>query len=212
MKETKLLKIKLQGLLHKVLPLRAKLDIDVLIVSYPRSGQTWFRCMLADYLYGGVDLSNLEEHIPALGDNLWKNVTINNKICGSHAEPRIKQLTDAKIIYIYRNRSDILKSYCKAFNWRYKVSLSLSTFSKWMDKWYSYPMPSRKFFYEWSKIADYGITYPFNIGQMSDVIDYLGYTKEDHFERLKKVYAKFSKENMIIMQAKLTAKNFSIIT
>lgn len=208
-----LLRIKLQGLLHKILPLKATLNIEVLIVSYPCSGLSWFRFMLSDYMYGEqTTYHNLEYYLPCLGDELWQGRTYNKTIIGCHAEPRIRKLIgSAKVVYIYRKRDDILKSYCKAFNIRYNQNMSLKAFNKWMEKWYAYPMAFSKFRSGWSKQPlVYTIEYPFTIESMTKVIEHLGFTAKDHDERIKRIFAKFSRKNMKEMQSVVSSNNLSI--
>jgi hypothetical protein len=196
----------IQGLLHKM-PYEANLDaVEVFIASYPRSGQGWFRCMLADYLYGGIDLSNVQDYLPGLGDELWTNMIVKHKIIGSHATPKIKKRLSAKMIYLYRNRDDVLVSYRRAFNERYNKNIGLDAFSDYMDRWYSYPMPYAKFRKGW--LGAYTIEYPFTVGDMAKVIGYLGY--ELDMDGLRKVYNKFSKDNMRKMQSKINPKNRAV--
>jgi len=211
MQRLNLAKVKLQGLIHK-LPLLADLsDVEILIASYPRSGLTWLRCLLAGYIYGDdVWLGNVQDYIPSLGDDLWKPKKINFKIIGSHAEARtMKKLKrGAKVIFLYRDFDGSFDSYYRAFQVRYNVEITREFFRKWIYKWYSYPLPRDRFFNEWGKEAKLYLSYPLDSEDIKDALEYIGYEVDEN--RLKKVCDKFTKDNMRKMQAKLNLKNKAV--
>jgi len=85
---------------------------DTFIVSYPRSGNTWTRFLVANLVYAGqpVTFANIERLIPdceALSSRYLKRVA-RPRIIKSHEyfDPRYK-----KVIYIVRDPRDVVLSY-----------------------------------------------------------------------------------------------------
>ncbi|MFI5103169.1 MAG: sulfotransferase domain-containing protein, partial [Terriglobales bacterium] len=85
---------------------------DTFIVSYPRSGNTWTRFLVANLVYGGepVTFANIERLIPdceAQSSRYLKRVA-RPRIIKSHEyfDPRYK-----KVIYIVRDPRDVAVSY-----------------------------------------------------------------------------------------------------
>ena len=210
MQQLNLAKVKLQGLIHK-LPMLANLDrVDVLITSYPRSGLSWFRCLLAGYIYGDdVWLGNVQDYIPSLGDDLWKPKKIKFKIIGSHSEARIikKLKPETKIIFIFRDEGST-DSYYRAFQVRYNVKITKEFFKKWVYKDYAYPLPRDRFLNEWKFNYGLCLVYPFSVLDIKKALEYIGYDVDD--DRLEKVYNKFTKDKMREMQNIINPKNLAV--
>ena len=85
-------------------------DTDVYLVSYPKSGNTWMRFLLANYISGGrVDLLQTNRLVPDLGYNPQDIVeTLNPRIIKSHHPFTAKY---KRIIYIVRDGRDVAVSY-----------------------------------------------------------------------------------------------------
>ena len=83
---------------------------DTYLVSYPRSGSTWFRCMLTTLVHG-------TEVTPALVSATVPDVHISNRVRPRNLEPLIvKSHTPfvdipAKVVYLVRDGRDAILSY-----------------------------------------------------------------------------------------------------
>lgn len=86
-------------------------DNDVFITSYPRSGNTWVRFLLAGLLYPNVqvDYSNVEQYVPDIYQTnellLRKMSAIRFLKSHEYFDPRYQN-----IIYIIRNPIDVVSS------------------------------------------------------------------------------------------------------
>lgn len=84
---------------------------DVFLVSYPRSGNTWTRFLIANLIYPGdpVTFANIESRVPEI--YLWRDRDLRRlprpRILKSHEyfDPRYK-----KVIYIARDPRDVAVS------------------------------------------------------------------------------------------------------
>lgn len=97
-------------------------DDDIFLVSYPKSGNTWLRFLVANYFVGDqltVDLRNIEIIVP---DIYVHNIYYFEKLKG----PRIiksHELFDpryGKTIYIVRDPRDVALSY-----WHFQIKKKL---------------------------------------------------------------------------------------
>ena len=85
---------------------------DVFIVSYPRSGNTWTRFLIANSIYQEepVTFANIEQKIPDVYKNTRRHLqrTPRPRVLKSHEyfDPRYK-----KVIYIVRDPRDVAVSY-----------------------------------------------------------------------------------------------------
>ncbi len=86
---------------------------DVFIVSYPKSGNTWVRFLIANLLdqkSGSVDFSNIEQKVPDIYKNsnldLLKHVSPRFLKSHEYLDPRYR-----KVIYIVRDPRDVVVSY-----------------------------------------------------------------------------------------------------
>lgn len=134
--------------LLKINPARNNLTIfndDVFIVSYSRSGNTWFRFLLGNLLFKKkVDFINMDNIIPDIykkNDNDLKKINRPRYIKSHHPF----DLRYPKVIYIVRNPRDVLISsyyyYLKfnpnekkiSFNYYYKkfINKGVSDFGTW---------------------------------------------------------------------------------
>jgi predicted nucleotidyltransferase len=103
---------------------------DVFLVSFPKSGNTWLRFLIGNYLYGNVDFSNVDDLVPDI------------HICGRKHLQQMKgqrfikshfpfNPNYPKVIYIKRNIKDVLISY---FFWYKKVDpLKFKKFDRFFD-------------------------------------------------------------------------------
>ncbi len=106
-------------------------DDDVFLVSYPKSGNTWLRFLLANYITGGrVDLLQSNLIIPDVHYNPQDiTKTLNPRIIKSH-EPFTPKYKRA--VYILRDGRDVAVSYffyLKKFN----ILPDNITFSDYLD-------------------------------------------------------------------------------
>ncbi len=85
---------------------------DVFIVSYPRSGNTWTRFLIANLIYQEepITFANIEQKIPDVYKNTRRQLlrTPRPRVLKSHEyfDPRYK-----KVIYIVRDPRDVAVSY-----------------------------------------------------------------------------------------------------
>jgi len=85
---------------------------DVFIVSYPRSGNTWTRFLIANLIYPeeAITFANIERKIPDVYKNTRRQLlqTPRPRVLKSHEyfDPRYK-----KVIYIVRDPRDVAVSY-----------------------------------------------------------------------------------------------------
>lgn len=84
---------------------------DVFIVSYPKSGNTWTRFLIANMLYGeGASFSNMEKLVPSIYANSDKRLLAlpSPRFIKSHEsfDPRYQ-----KVILIVRDPRDVAVSY-----------------------------------------------------------------------------------------------------
>ena len=109
---------------------------DVYLVSYPRSGNTWMRVILAELIYSksGESLNDLGYYIP---DIYWKPkkedvIKSEFNVIKSHELFSIPQYgPHNKVIYIIRDPRDVVISYFK-----YKTAFGLSIqFDQFVFDW-----------------------------------------------------------------------------
>jgi len=88
----------------------AFLDDDVFLVSYPKSGSTWMRFLLANYISNGqVDILQINSVVPDVHFNPQDIVeTLDPRIIKTHESynPKYK-----RIVYIVRDGRDVAVSY-----------------------------------------------------------------------------------------------------
>lgn len=90
---------------------------DTFLVSYPRSGNTWVRFLLGNYLYGSnFDFLTRENFIPAIGGNTNRHLikVPRPRILKSHSQFFNKY---PKVIYLIRDPRDVMIS---LFHWLVK--------------------------------------------------------------------------------------------
>ncbi len=87
-------------------------DDDIFLVSYPKSGNTWTRFLVANLRYPGetIDLTNIERLVPEiyLNDNAMLKRAPRPRVLKSHDafNPRFR-----RVIYIVRDPRDVAVSY-----------------------------------------------------------------------------------------------------
>ena len=83
---------------------------DVFLVSYPKSGNTWMRFLLANYINGGkVDLSLANRIIPDIHYNPQDIVeSLNPRFIKTHNSYREEY---KRVVYIVRDGRDVAVSY-----------------------------------------------------------------------------------------------------
>ena len=103
---------------------------DVFLVSYPRSGNTWVRFLLANLFKRAdeaIDFHNIHEYIPEEGRN--------NDIINTLSSPRIIKTHSAykanypRVIYLVRDGRDVYVSY---YHYRLKILPEGCSFSEFL--------------------------------------------------------------------------------
>lgn len=107
------------------IPLAAKYaktrENDIFLVSFPKSGNTWLRFLIGNYLYDNIDFNNINDLIPDIHvsntkhlDGIKKQRFIKSHFTFNPNYP--------KVIYIKRNIKDVTISY---FYWFKKKNPNL---------------------------------------------------------------------------------------
>jgi hypothetical protein len=110
------------------LPINNILDTDVFLVSYPRSGNTWMRSILAEIIYGesGDTLGAIGEYIPDIHKCNVDDMQLKYpRVIKSHFNYVRKY---RRIIYLVRDPRDVFISYYKYRTQLNKYHSSLKDF------------------------------------------------------------------------------------
>ena len=107
---------------------------DVFIVSYPKSGNTWVRFLLANVFYpeAEVDFHTIHELIPEVGNEEIRRSDLSRpRLFKSHAP---YQPAYPRVIYILRDGRDVYTSY---FHYRQPDLDEETTFEEFLeeDQW-----------------------------------------------------------------------------
>jgi hypothetical protein len=112
---------------------------DVLLVSYPRSGNTWLRVIMAELLYGqsGESIKGLDYFVPDLHERPSRNEIVPGEfhIAKSHTpyrtiSPRFKDLRRG--IYLIRDPRDVVLSY---YRYGYELQRYIYSFEHFVNDW-----------------------------------------------------------------------------
>lgn len=106
-------------------------DQDIFLVSYPRSGNTWVRFLLANLMKSegeSIDFHNVHEYVPEIGRNndLIKEMP-SPRIIKSHTPKR----NYPRVIYLVRDGRDVYVSY---FHYRLNQLPDGYTFQKFLRR------------------------------------------------------------------------------
>ncbi len=165
---------------------------DIMIVSYPKSGNTWMRFLLGNILYDDLNFANMENLIPDL--YVVSNKDLQNfkrpRIIKSHEyfDPRYK-----KIIYIVRDPRSIAVSYyyhsIKMNNISNDMNFSefldlfldgeVDSFASWDENFKSWNCTKAENSNEFL-LVKYEDLISNTFGEMQKVLIFLNITKEDN--------------------------------
>lgn len=109
---------------------------DTFIVSYPRSGNTWVRFLLASLRNPDLTISfrNIEEYVPDLHKSRqYANFMTRPRFMKSH-RPRFECFP--RFIYVYRDVRDVMVSY-------YHYSVQRGSFRRTFSEFLRSPVPER---------------------------------------------------------------------
>jgi hypothetical protein len=109
-------------------PIEKILDSDVFLVSYPRSGNTWMRTIIAEIIYGksGKSLDKIGDYVPDIHFHDVDRMTLKHpRVIKSHFA-----FTEEykRVIYITRDPRDVFISYHKYLQQRNRYENSLDNF------------------------------------------------------------------------------------
>ena len=110
------------------MPIKTVLESDIFLVSYPRSGNTWVRNIIAEALYGesGKSLGEIGEYVPDLHKyNIDEMELAHPRVIKSHFYYTKEY---KRIIYIVRDPRDVFISYHKYLTQLGTCSSSLKDF------------------------------------------------------------------------------------
>ena len=177
---------------------------EAVLVSYPRSGNTWMRYVLANFLYSNKDhnLRTLKFTFP----DVYHPENCNDKnhkprILKSHESFKEETKCYSKVVYIYRDPRDVALSY---YDFLIKCRGIVVTFDKYIDRFVNGDTGFGRWddhVNSWSKAKDinmmtvsYENMHYYPIETFGSVISFLGFVRpnaEKLFGVLEK--SKFSK-------------------
>jgi hypothetical protein len=105
---------------------------DVFLVSYPKSGSTWTRFMIANYLFDNhCDFTTVSRHLPDLHNESTLDPTLPRpRVIKSHY-PRDRQYR--RVVYLARDGRDVAVSYY-FHALRYRLVPDDTTFAGFLDR------------------------------------------------------------------------------
>lgn len=109
---------------------------DILLISYPKSGNTWLRFLFGNILYSdGVDFTNINARIPDIYMSYKQDIEKlkSPRVIKSHEQFNSLSVLP-KIIYIYRDPRDVVVSY---FYWSKKFNNKYNDFNQFFDDFIS---------------------------------------------------------------------------
>ena len=123
---------KIKLLLNKPIPgeyAKIRKD-DIFLVSFPKSGNTWLRFLIGNYLYENIDFNNVNKLMPDIhvNNNKQLNVIKKQRFIKSHFTFNPKY---PKVIYIKRNIKDVCISYF--YWWKKRDPNRYASFSLFFD-------------------------------------------------------------------------------
>lgn len=175
---------------------------DYFLASYPRSGNTWMRFLLANLLSEDdleIDFHNLHEYVPELGRN---NDIINSleglRIIKTH---RIYSECPARAVYLIRDGRDVYVSY---YHYRLPQLSPGTTFSDFLRREDHFPCLWKDHIISWQRCPDDQILFIHYEDMIRDtaeelkkVVKFCGMQLDQHrinravmqsrFERMKKI-------------------------
>jgi hypothetical protein len=105
---------------------------DTFIVSYPRSGNTWMRYLLANLLMPGEEwnITNIGRVVPDIHEELPKNMAeVERRVLKSH---KPYQSDYPRVIYLYRDGRDVCISY---YDFIKKLKGYEGSFETYLNEW-----------------------------------------------------------------------------
>ncbi|OGW75555.1 MAG: hypothetical protein A2Z72_01365 [Omnitrophica bacterium RBG_13_46_9] len=191
------------------------LDTDIFIVSYPRSGNTWIRFLIACMMHPDKTLSfrNIDRFIP----DVYRHAEYANSI----SPPRFLKTHHPfygcfpRFIYIYRDGRDVFVSYYFYMKQRNQVKNGFSEFlrerlirhPRYLHPWHEHvskaldfanKFPDRALLLRYEKIGDFAVDYAYKIAEFcrldvsKKVIE--NAVKKTSFENLRKVEKEYGPE------------------
>jgi hypothetical protein len=110
------------------LPIENILDSDVFLVSYPRSGNTWVRNIIAEIIHGksGKTLGEIGNFVPDIHVHKIEDMNLKHpRVIKSHFN---YDETYKRVIYIVRDPRDVFMSYHKYLIQRMRYKNTLDNF------------------------------------------------------------------------------------
>lgn len=106
------------------------------LVSYPRSGNTWLRFLLANILFPDEDVNHisLDRLIPDIREKKqWEKLGVKNPLFIKSHDVWVDEFAEDKVIYMYRDVRDVALSYYHFSQGEWDIKFK-GTFDDYLEK------------------------------------------------------------------------------
>ncbi|WP_026958951.1 sulfotransferase domain-containing protein [Aliagarivorans taiwanensis] len=186
---------------------------DVILASYPKSGNTWLKLMLVELMYGlNVDFDNVDVFAPG-SEEFLSQLRVRKKfkrmLVKTHENGDVLPKKNCKVVYVYRDVRKVVASY---FNHNVRegrvkndfmaffdsfIEGQVDGYGRWDQHVRSYRQNKEKFDVLFVSYEDLVIDTRKKLGEIVSFLD-LNVSNE----KVDRVILKFTKSNMVGMEEK----------